>query len=55
MRVVIEVVADEREEIVTLVREVATKLKRRREESGKTVNYCMGDYRVLVSDEDGAE
>lgn len=54
MKVTIEVVADERSEIVTLVREVATKLKRRKEESGKTVNYCMGDYRVIVEDDPDA-
>lgn len=51
MKVTIEVLADDRDDVVTLVREIATKLKRRKEESGKTVNYCMGDYRVIVENE----
>lgn len=54
MKVTIEVLADDRDDIVTLVREIATKLKRRKEESGRTVNYCMGDYRVIVEDDPDA-
>ncbi len=54
MKITVEVVADERSEIVTLLREVASKLKRHREKSGETVNYCMGDYRVIVEDDPDA-
>ena len=52
MKVVIEVVVDETEDAVPLIREVATKLKRGRGiVSGETVNYCLGDYRVTLLDE----
>ncbi len=51
MKVVIEVVADEREDVVALVREAAGILKRSKEESGVTQSYCLGDYRVIVTEE----
>lgn len=51
MKVVIEVVVDETEDAVPLIREVATKLKRGRIVSGETINYCLGDYRVTLVDE----
>ena len=51
MRVLVEVVADDRDGVVLLLREIATNVKRRRELSGKEVNYCLGDYRVTVEDE----
>ena len=52
MKVVIEVVVDEVEDAVPLIREVASKLKRGRGiVSGETVNYCLGDYRVTLVNE----
>lgn len=52
MRIVIEVVADSREDACILLREIATNIKNRREKSGAEVNYCLGDYRVEVSEEE---
>lgn len=46
MHYMIEVVADERGEIASLLREAATKIKRGREELGVEVNHCIGDYRI---------
>lgn len=51
MKVVIEVVVDETEDAVPLIREVATKLKKGRIVSGEVTNYCLGDYRVTLIDE----
>ncbi len=52
MKVVIEVVVDETEDAVPLIREVATKLKRGGGiVSGRTVDYCLGSYRVTFLDE----
>ena len=43
---------DEFEDAVPLIREVATKIKRGSGiVSGRTVNYCLGDYRVTFVDE----
>ncbi len=54
MRFFIEVIADDRDDAVNLLREAATHIKKKREEHGKTVNHCIGDYRVRVYDEDEA-
>jgi hypothetical protein len=52
MKVVIEVVVDETEDAVPLIREVATKLKRGKGiVNGAIVNYCLGDYRVTFFEE----
>jgi hypothetical protein len=51
MKIVIEVVVDETEDAVPLIREVATRLRRGRIKSGETVEYCIGDYRVTFLDE----
>lgn len=53
MKLTIEVIADEREEVVVLAREAITKVKRGKEKSGETVSYCMGDYRIIVEEDDG--
>lgn len=55
MRVLIEAVADDREDIATLIREAAGKVKRGKERSGETVNYCLGDYRVIVDEREEYE
>jgi len=51
MRVVVEVLADDRDDAIQLLREAARRLKGRRESSGETVNSCIGDYRITVQDE----
>lgn len=51
MKIIVEVVSDERAGVVTLLREVATRLKADLLESGKEVNYCLGDYRVIIEEE----
>jgi hypothetical protein len=48
MRILVEVVADDRDDLATLLREVATKVKRSKEKSGETESYCLGEYRVIV-------
>ncbi len=52
VRIVIEVLADEVADTIPLIREVATRLKKGKIESGKTVNYCIGDYRVVIEESD---
>ncbi len=54
MHYMIEVVADERGEISSLLREAATKIKRGSEELGATVNHCIGDYRITECEGPGA-
>lgn len=51
MRVVVEVLADDRADAIQLLREAARQLKKRGESSGETVNSCIGDYRITVEDE----
>lgn len=52
MKLVIEVVVDEAEDAVPLIREVASRITRGKGlVSGATVNYCLGDYRVTLFDE----
>lgn len=48
MRFVIEVVADEREDAADLLRDAARKIKHGKEQDGKEINHCIGDYRVFV-------
>lgn len=52
MRFFIEVVADDRDDAVSLIREAATRIKRSRETQGETVTHCIGDYRVRVYGDD---
>ena len=57
MRFLIEVVADSVEDAVPLIREVATRLKGGkggRIKSGETTNHCIGDYRVIIHEDEGA-
>ncbi len=51
MRVMVEVLADDRVDAIQLLREAARKLQRHRESSGETVNSCIGDYRITVQNE----
>ena len=51
MRFLIEVVADDVEDAVPLIREAATRLKGGRIKSGEIVNYCQGAYRVTIEDD----
>jgi hypothetical protein len=53
MRFLIEVVADDVDDAVTLIREAATLLKQGRIVSGRIINHCIGDYRVIVDATDG--
>lgn len=48
MRIIVEVVADDRDDAAALLRDVATKIKRGKEDNAREVNNCIGDYRVLV-------
>ena len=48
MRVVVEVVADEREDVAYLLREAARRVRKSTEKHGAEVNYCAGDYRIFV-------
>lgn len=51
MRVLVEVVADDRADAVLLLREAAYKLRFRSETSGETVMHCIGDHRITVEHE----
>lgn len=53
MKITIEILADDVPDAVNLIREVAVKLKRGTIKSGETVNYCLGDYRVIVDEDNG--
>lgn len=51
MRFVIEVVTDSRNDAATLLRDAAHKIKQSKEQNGKEINHCIGDYRVFVGDD----
>lgn len=55
MRFLIEVVADDTADAVPLIREVAALLKKGRVVSGRTVNHCIGNYRVIVHDDESKQ
>lgn len=50
MRVLVEVVADDREDCATLLRDAAADVERFKP-TGETVNACIGDYRVTLTEE----
>lgn len=49
MKIMIEIVADSREDVLTLLSDAVAVLKRGREHAGE-VNSCIGDYRITVED-----
>lgn len=51
MRFVIEVVADDRENAVRLLRDAALKIKRCEERHGRENNHIIGDYRIFVGED----
>lgn len=51
MRFLLEVVADDAEDAVPLIREAATRLKRGKVKHGEIVNACIGDWRMQIQEE----
>jgi hypothetical protein len=50
MRIVIEAVADEREDVLVLLLAAMAQLRRGKERSGVEENSCLGDYRITLSE-----
>lgn len=55
IRVRIEVVADDREDAVSLLKDAVRLVSRAKESSGETVNSCIGDYRITLEEPDEPE
>lgn len=51
MRITIEVVADEREDAIQLLKTAVVALRRGKEASGAEINHCVGDYRIVVEED----
>lgn len=50
MRIVIEIVAEDRVDALALLSDVRSKLRRRSERTGESVQTCIGAYRVVVEE-----
>lgn len=55
MKLTIEIDADSRQDVLTLLRDAANVFRREREKSGEPVNSCLGYWTMTVEDEEPFE